>query len=255
RGARRVRCVLRNRLCDGGARAGCPHFGRAGIDSRLPGPIDRTQLAEADRSGTVRSGVTATPRSITTRPPCSVCILLSSGERGRNKNFQTRRRGGLLPLMSTLFSGKGGDRGSRYPALRSRLNESRLTVRGFVTPDPTISIVTPAYNASEFVAGTLTAALGQNGRDCELLIVDGGSNEDTLSSARAWARTDPRMRVLTRAHGGPSAARNAAIAHARGTFLALLDSDDVWLPSFLEAQMKVFDDCRPCDVVTGNAYN
>src|SRR5262249_7438799 len=186
RGARRVRCVLRNRLCDGGARAGCPHFGRAGIDSRLPGPIDRTHLAEADRSGTVRSGVTATPRSITTRPPCSVCILLSSGRLGRDKEFQTRRRGGRLPLMSTLFSGTDVDRGSGYPALRSRLNESRLTVRGFVTPDPTISIVTPAYNASEFVAETITSALGQTWRDFELLIVDDGSTDDTLSIARAW---------------------------------------------------------------------
>ena len=124
-----------------------------------------------------------------------------------------------------------------------------------MTPDPTISIITPAYNAFEFLAETIASALAQTWRDFELLIVDDGSTDATLSIARAWERTDERIRVLTREHGGPAAARNTAIAHARGAFLALLDSDDVWLPSFLEAQMTVFCDCAPCDIVTGNAYN
>ena len=124
-----------------------------------------------------------------------------------------------------------------------------------MTPDPTISIITPAYNASEFLAETIASALAQTWGDFEMLIVDDGSTDATLSIARAWERRDQRVRVLTRAHGGPAAARNTAIALARGEFLALLDSDDVWLPSFLEAQMTVFRDCRPCDIVTGNAYN
>jgi len=124
-----------------------------------------------------------------------------------------------------------------------------------VTRDPTVTIITPAYNASEFVAETIASALAQTWRDFELLIVDDGSTDTTLSIAQAWERTDRRIRVLTRVHGGPAAARNTAIAHARGAFLALLDSDDVWFPSFLEAQMAVFREFRPCDVVTGNAYN
>jgi glycosyltransferase involved in cell wall biosynthesis len=124
-----------------------------------------------------------------------------------------------------------------------------------LTTAPTISIITPAFNAADFLAETVGSALAQTCTDFELLLVDDGSTDNTLSIAREWERRDPRVRVLTRAHGGPAAARNTAIAHARGAFLALLDSDDVWLPSFLEAQMTVFRDWRSCDVVTGNAYN
>jgi len=124
-----------------------------------------------------------------------------------------------------------------------------------VTRDPTVTIITPAYNASEFVAETIASALAQTWRDFELLIVDDASTDTTLSIVQAWERTYRRIRVLSRVHGGPAAARNTAIAHARGAFLALLDSDDVWFPSFLEAQMAVFREFRPCDVVTGNAYN
>jgi teichuronic acid biosynthesis glycosyltransferase TuaG len=120
---------------------------------------------------------------------------------------------------------------------------------------PTISIITPAFNASEFLGETIASALAQTWRDFELLVIDDGSTDDTMSIARTWEREDARVRVLTRARGGPAAARNTGIAHARGDFLALLDSDDVWLPSFLDAQMSVFRDWQRCDVVTGNAYN
>src|SRR5205814_6069934 len=148
--------------------------------------------------------------------------------------------------------------------IRFQLNRRQIDVRsepvghrdgGFVTPAPTISILTPAYNASEFLSQTVASALAQTWRDFELLIVDDGSTDDTRDIASAWERTDPRVRVLTRPHGGPSAARNTAIAEARGSYFALLDSDDLWHPSFLDSQMSILNGRYPTDVVTGNAYN
>ena len=120
---------------------------------------------------------------------------------------------------------------------------------------PAISVITPAYNASEFLSQTVASALAQTWRDFELLIVDDGSTDDTRAIALAWERTDPRIRVLTRRHGGPSAARNTAMAQARGQFFALLDSDDLWHPTFLDSQMRILEGRRTIDVVTGNAYN
>ena len=124
-----------------------------------------------------------------------------------------------------------------------------------MTAPPTISIITPAYNASEFLSQTVASALAQTFRDFELLIVDDGSTDDTRNIALTWARTDPRIRILTRPHGGPSAARNTAIADARGQYFALLDSDDLWHPTFLDAQMSILTSSRTVDIVTGNAYN
>jgi glycosyltransferase involved in cell wall biosynthesis len=124
-----------------------------------------------------------------------------------------------------------------------------------VNARPTITIITPAYNASEFLSQTVASALAQTWGDFELLIVDDGSTDDTLEVAKAWERTDPRIRILTRPHGGPSAARNTAIAEARGSYFALLDSDDLWHPTFLDSQMRILSGRRTIDVVTGNAYN
>jgi glycosyltransferase involved in cell wall biosynthesis len=118
-----------------------------------------------------------------------------------------------------------------------------------------VSIITPAYNTAEFLSQTVSSVLRQTYQNFELLIVNDGSTDRTLELACQWARADGRIHVISRAHGGPSAARNAAIREGRGEYFALLDSDDVWHPTFLEAQMQVFQAYPQADVVTGNAFN
>jgi glycosyltransferase involved in cell wall biosynthesis len=124
-----------------------------------------------------------------------------------------------------------------------------------MTKTPRVSILTPAYNASAFLSEAVASALAQTCSDFEMLIVDDGSTDDTLQLARTWERADPRIRAFTRVNGGIAAARNTAIAQSRGEYFALLDSDDIWHPKFLESQMRIFDARRDVDVVTGNAYN
>jgi glycosyltransferase involved in cell wall biosynthesis len=124
-----------------------------------------------------------------------------------------------------------------------------------VSRAPAVSIITPAFNAAPFLGHTIESALAQTFQDFELLIADDGSRDDTVELAREWARRDPRVSVLTGANGGTSAARSRAMQRARGSYFALLDSDDIWFPTFLAAQMAIFDRHPEADLVTGNAYN
>ena len=120
---------------------------------------------------------------------------------------------------------------------------------------PAVSIVTPAYNATAFLGQTVESALAQTFEGFELLISDDGSTDRTVELARDWARKDSRVRILTAKNGGTSAARSRAMRQARGSYFALLDSDDVWFPTFLASQMAVLAKHPEADVVTGNAYN
>jgi glycosyltransferase involved in cell wall biosynthesis len=95
---------------------------------------------------------------------------------------------------------------------------------------PTVSVITPAFNAAPYVRETLDSVLAQTFTDFEVIVVDDGSTDETAAIVDWYAQRDPRVRVVRQANRGIAAARNTAIAHARGRFLALLDSDDLWFP-------------------------
>jgi hypothetical protein len=99
--------------------------------------------------------------------------------------------------------------------------------------DRLISVVIPAYNAAETIAETLRSVLDQSHRAIEVIVVDDGSTDETRAVVAAIAAADTRVVLLTQPNRGPAAARNRAIAHASGTFLAPIDADDIWHPDFL----------------------
>lgn len=103
-----------------------------------------------------------------------------------------------------------------------------------VGPSPTVSFITPAYNAAATLDDTVRSVLAQTIPAWEMLIVDDGSHDDTRDKAKAWARKDPRIMVLSKENGGPAAARNLGLAQARGEWLCFLDADDWLAPRFLE---------------------
>jgi len=116
-----------------------------------------------------------------------------------------------------------------------------------------VSVLMPAYNVERYLADAAASVLRQTYAELELIIADDGSSDGTPAVAERIRAVDPdRVRVLRLQNRGPSAARNAALRLARGEFLALLDSDDMWEPQFLAAQMAAFDAHPQVDLVTGN---
>lgn len=98
------------------------------------------------------------------------------------------------------------------------------------------------YNAQAHLHAAVASALAQTLSDIEVVIVDDCSTDDTIGLATRLAKTDPRIVVdrLT-SNGGPAAARNRALALARGDWFAVLDSDDLYVPDRLQHLVTVAD--------------
>ena len=120
---------------------------------------------------------------------------------------------------------------------------------------PLVSVITPAYNSAAFIGETIASALAQTFTGFELIVADDGSTDNTIDVVRHAAAGDPRVVVIQAPHGGAALARNAALNVARGRFVALLDSDDVWMPDYLSEQIKIADCCPGGGVVTANAIS
>ena len=103
-----------------------------------------------------------------------------------------------------------------------------------------VSVIIPAYNAEEFLERTLRSALRQTHRNLEVLIVNDGSTDRTLSIAEAFSREDERIRIISVPNGGVANARNVGIKAASANFVAFLDADDLWHPSKIELQLNAF---------------
>jgi glycosyltransferase involved in cell wall biosynthesis len=97
-----------------------------------------------------------------------------------------------------------------------------------------VSVVLPTYQRATWLPATVQSILRQTHAPLEILIVDDGSTDETAEVCRALP--DP-VRYLRQENAGVSAARNRAIAEARGTWIALADSDDLWAPEKLEVQL------------------
>lgn len=95
-------------------------------------------------------------------------------------------------------------------------------------------MIVPAFNAERTLGETLGCVAAQTYRNIELLIVDDGSTDGTLPAADRFCGRHGLGTLLSQANGGVAKARNRAIAHSKGAFLAPLDSDDLWHPTYIE---------------------
>lgn len=99
---------------------------------------------------------------------------------------------------------------------------------------PLVTVVTPAFNVGEYIEATIESVIAQTYGSWEYVIVDDASSDNTAAIAERFSKTDSRIRVIRAEHGGSSAARNVALRHARGDYVAFVDGDDLWAPTFLE---------------------
>jgi glycosyltransferase involved in cell wall biosynthesis len=120
---------------------------------------------------------------------------------------------------------------------------------------PLVSAVTIFLDAERFLDEAVQSVLAQDFRSWELLLVDDGSVDRSGAIARGWAARHPdRIRYLTHPGGvnrGMSASRNLGITHARGSLLAFLDADDVWLPHKLGVQVRLATEHPEVGMVCG----
>src|SRR3546814_8476181 len=100
----------------------------------------------------------------------------------------------------------------------------------------------PLYNAEKFVRRSMESVLAQTHQLLELIVVDDGSTDSSLSVASAIADADARVRLLRNERNlGVAATRNHALKVARGRYVAFLDSDDRWLRATLKLQIAAME--------------
>ena len=101
---------------------------------------------------------------------------------------------------------------------------------------PKVSVIIPAYNVAPYIAETLASVLAQTYRSWEAIVVNDGST-DTRELETALGPFRDRITYIVQENKGAGAARNAAMAVASGEWLAFVDGDDYWAPTYLERQL------------------
>lgn len=102
-----------------------------------------------------------------------------------------------------------------------------------------VSIVTPVYNAERFIKETIESVLKQSYDQWEMILVNDCSSDGSVDIITNFSQQDSRIRVINLAeNSGAAVARNTGIEHARGQYIAFVDSDDTWLPDKLSKQVK-----------------
>ncbi len=117
--------------------------------------------------------------------------------------------------------------------------------------DSLVSIILPTYNRAGLISAALDSLLRQTYQKWECIIIDDGSTDDTVNVLKTY--DDPRIVYVYQENRGVSAARNTGISRCKGNMIALLDSDDEWLPKKLEKQLsymieKGFEVCQTDEI-------
>ena len=106
------------------------------------------------------------------------------------------------------------------------------------TKHPLVSVVMPAYNAEKYIGEAIRSVQSQTYANWILLVIDDCSTDHTADVVRAFVNTDDRIRLFQNTHNlGAAKTRNRGFELAKGEWVALLDSDDVWHSDKLERQL------------------
>jgi glycosyltransferase involved in cell wall biosynthesis len=100
-----------------------------------------------------------------------------------------------------------------------------------------VSVIVPAYNAERWIGDALESALHQSWPAIEIIVIDDGSTDNTLTMAKRFESV--RVKVMHQENQGVEAARNRAVSEAQGEFFQYLDADDLLSPDKIEAQVRL----------------
>ena len=146
---------------------------------------------------------------------CSPCCLQS----GRKKYCKNKTSKCMLALKATDV----------INTLKTMYKTDKKTVGA-----PKVSIVVPVYNVERYLARCLDSILSQTLADIEIICINDGSTDESLSILKEYAKRDDRIVVVSQENKGVSAARNVGIEIAKGEYISFIDSDDWVAPNFIE---------------------
>jgi len=117
-------------------------------------------------------------------------------------------------------------------------------------PMPLVSVLIPAFNAELTITEAVNSILTQSYDHLELIVVDDGSTDNTLSILRSFQ--SPKIKIISKPNGGIVSALNLGIDHCQGHFIARMDADDISLLHRIEKQVKFLQENRAIDVVSSS---
>ena len=113
---------------------------------------------------------------------------------------------------------------------------------------PLITVIIPVYNAAKYLQRSLDSVTLQTYRNLEIITVDDGSKDESLSMLESYAAQDPRFRVIHKENGGSSSARNAGLKAATGDYVGFIDADDYIESDMYENLLNAFEEDADADV-------
>lgn len=137
---------------------------------------------------------------------------------------------------------RGFSQAARQAELCLRLTVYTVRGRGEIemSKRPLVSVVMPAYNTEKYIGEAIQSVIHQTMENWDMFIIDDGSTDATASIADGFAQKDPRIHVFRNdTNIGAAATRNRGLEMCTGKYVALLDSDDIWLPQKLETQLAL----------------
>ena len=106
---------------------------------------------------------------------------------------------------------------------------------------PKVSIIIPVYNAEKYLKDTLNSVINQTYNDFEVIALNDGSKDNSLSILNEYASKDNRFIVIDKPNSGVSDTRNLGILKASGEYIACLDADDLYSPNFLSVMLGAIE--------------
>jgi hypothetical protein len=125
---------------------------------------------------------------------------------------------------------------------QKEFESSRIEPPGLKTDEimdqPPFSVILPTFNRARFLPDAIDSVFIQGVPDVQLIVVDDGSTDDTQSVVEAYGGN---IQYIRQENQGAAAARNTGLSLATGRFISFLDSDDVWMPGKMKAELSIFD--------------
>jgi len=119
----------------------------------------------------------------------------------------------------------------------SIFNDNSASSQGSIKR-PLVSVIIPCFNAEKTINDTLNSALKQQGVNFEIIIINDGSTDNTLSLLQQYK--DPRVHLFNAKNSGVSESRNIGVQLSKGQYLAFLDADDLWASNYLASHLEAF---------------